>query len=62
MPYVEWWICLGDDDEDWDKPDPSIAICVGCCRRLKRALMRDMVRVVAFDDFRKASPVSEVRQ
>jgi hypothetical protein len=64
MPYVEWWCYsqVGDDDEEWDVQPPSMAICVDCCRELKRALMADLVRVVAFDDFRRASPVSEVRQ
>jgi hypothetical protein len=47
--------------DDWETTTHMV-ICATCCRELKRALMADMVRVVAFDDFRRASPVSEVRQ
>ena len=55
VPYVGWLCYPGDED-------CYMVICASCCRQLKRALMADMVRVVAFDDFRRASPVSEVRQ
>jgi hypothetical protein len=53
-PYVEWICYGGADDEEYE--DLILAICANCCRNLKRALLPDMVRVIAFDDFRCASP------
>jgi hypothetical protein len=61
VPYVEWWICLPEDYDALEE-DPSIAICTACCRSLKRALVQDLVRAVAFDDFHKAVPINQVRQ
>jgi hypothetical protein len=40
LPRVEWWVA-----------DGALIICADCCRELRRALVPDLTRIVAYDDF-----------
>jgi hypothetical protein len=50
VPYVEW-IVANDDDAPLN--GDLLLICSDCCRRLRRGLVPDLNKVVAFDDFRQ---------